>query len=80
MRRGLGRYVLEDERLLVLMDDLGGNLASDDPAEQALLQQGNYILIALPGQGPPAPPMTWVHWQARYGTVLNFQIIIIFNR
>ncbi len=51
MRRGLGRYVLEDERLIVLMDDLGGNLASDDPAEQALLQRRDYILMGPPGQG-----------------------------
>ncbi len=50
MRRGLGRYVLEDKRLLVLMDDLGGNLASDDPAEQAFEQRGNYILNGPRGQ------------------------------
>ena len=48
MRRRLGRDVLEDERLLVLVDDLGGYLASDDAAEQALLQRNDYSLL-----GPP---------------------------
>lgn len=56
MRRRLGRDVLEDERLLVLMDDLGGYLASDDTAEQALLQPQNYSLLGPPGQGPSVPP------------------------
>ena len=51
MRRRLGRDVLEDERLLVLMDDLGGYLASDDTAEQALLQPKDYSLLGPPRQG-----------------------------
>ena len=63
MRRRLGRDVLEDERLLVLMDDLGGYLASDDTAEQALLQPQNYSLLGPPGQGSSAPPSRWVQWE-----------------
>ena len=59
MRQRLGRYVLKDERLLVLVDDLGGYLASDDPAEQALLQPQNYSLLGPPGQGPSAPLTKW---------------------
>lgn len=66
MRRRLGRYVLEDERLLVLMDDLGGYLASDDPAEQALLQPVNYSLLGPPRQGPSAPP-----WPGSKGRLLD---------
>jgi hypothetical protein len=34
------------------VDDLGGYLASDDPAEQALLQPQDYSLLGPPGQGP----------------------------
>ncbi len=60
MRRRLRRYVLKDERLLVLVDDLGGDLASDDPAEQALLQLKDYSLLVPPRQGPSAPPRQWV--------------------
>ena len=45
MRRRLRRCVPEYERLLVLIDDMGGYLASDDPAEQALLQLEDYNLL-----------------------------------
>jgi hypothetical protein len=39
VRRRLGIDVLEDKRLLVLVDDLGGNLASDDAAKQTIGHQ-----------------------------------------
>ena len=45
------------QRMLVLEDDLGGNLASDDAADQALGHRlpVDYILIAPPGQGTYDP-------------------------
>ena len=47
VRRSLGADVLEDERFVVLVDDLGGNLASDDPAEQSLIHQVSPEIIAV---------------------------------
>ena len=57
VRRSLGIDVLEDQRLLVLMKDLSGKLASHDPAEQTVSQQlnGEYILMVWFRQGPIAP-------------------------